>query len=233
MRRVRLPSPAALIALVALFVALGGPAEAARLIKGKDIKRNAITSKHVKKGSLRMSDLSRGATLALTATPANSIASDRIADGTIAAADLAASSVNGSHVADQTLDGADIATNAITADEVATNSIQTDEVEDGRLRARDVGSFVGTLALNFPAIDVTECAFIDADVAAVASVTPPLSMNDDVVLVTPPASFPDDTLALSAAPSSATKLRVRVCNFNGAGAIDLPPLTYRYISFDF
>jgi hypothetical protein len=232
MRRVRLPSPAALIALVALFVALGGPAEAAKLIKGKDIKRNAIRSKHVKNGSLRLSDLSQGATLALTATPANSIGSDRIADGSIAGADLAAGSVNGSHVADQSLEGADIATNAISADEVAPNSIQGDEVEDGRLKARDVGSFVGTLALDFPAIAIGDCASIDADVTAVATVTPPLSMGDDVVLVTPPASFPDDALALSAAPSSATKLRVRICNFSGAGTVDVPSMTYRYISFD-
>ena len=47
MRRVPLPSPAALIALVALFVALGGPAQAARLITGKDIQKNTITSKQI------------------------------------------------------------------------------------------------------------------------------------------------------------------------------------------
>ena len=57
-------------------------------------------------------------------------------------------------------------------------------------------------------------------------------MGDHIVLVTPPASFPDDALALSAAPSAATKIRVRICNLNDAGAIDLPSLTYRYISFD-
>jgi hypothetical protein len=232
MRRVRLPSPAALIALVALFVALGGPAEAARLITGKDIKKNAISSKHVKNRSLRVLDLSRGAVSRLTATPPGSIGSDKIADGSIAGVDLAGASVNSSHVVDQSLQGVDIATNAVSADEIAPNSIQGDEIEDGRLGARDVGSFVGTLSLDFPSLNPGACAFVDADVAALASATPPFSVADDIVLVTPPAAFPDDALALSAAPSSATKIRVRACNLNGAGAVDLPSLTYRYISFD-
>ncbi len=232
MRRVRLPSPATLIALAALFVALGGPAEAARLIKGKDIKRNTITSKQIKNGSLRVADLSSGAAATLTTTPPSSIGSDRIADGSIAGADLAGASVNSSHVVDQSLAGVDIAANAVSADEIAPNSIQGDELEDGRLGARDVGSFVGTLALDFPPLDTGECGFLDADVAALAVATPPFSVADDIVLVTPPASFPDDKLALSAGPAGATKIRVRVCNLNGAGAIDVPSLTYRYISFD-
>jgi hypothetical protein len=232
MRRVHLPSPAALIALVALFVALGGPAEAARLIKGKDIKKNTITSKQIKNGSLRLADLSSGAATTLTATPPGSIGSGEIADGSIAGADLAGASVNSSHVVDQSLEGADIATNAVSTDEIAPNSIQGDELEDGRLGARDVGSFVGTLALDFPPLGAGACAFHDADVAALAAATPPFSVSDDIVLVAPPASFPDDALALSAAPAGATKIRVRVCNINGAGAVDLPSLTYRYISFD-
>ena len=232
MPRVRMPSPTSLIAVVALFVALGGPAQAARLITGNDIKKNTVTSKQIKNRSLGVVDLSRGAARRLTATPPNSIGSDKIANGSIAGADLAGASVNSSHVVDQSLQGVDIATNAVSADEIAPNSIQGDELEDGRLGARDVGSFVGTLSLDFPALAVGGCAFVDADVAALAAATPPFSVADDIVVVTPPASFPDDALALSAAPSAPTKVRVRVCNLNGAGAVDVPSLIYRYISFD-
>ena len=39
------PSPALLIALLALFVALGGPAQAARLLSGKDIKNRSLTTR--------------------------------------------------------------------------------------------------------------------------------------------------------------------------------------------
>ena len=56
----RLPRFGSVIALIALFVALGGPAEAARLISGKDIKKNSITAKQVKQRSLRGTDLRQG-----------------------------------------------------------------------------------------------------------------------------------------------------------------------------
>jgi hypothetical protein len=228
-----MPSPGTLIALVALFVALGGPAEAAKLISGKDIKKNAITSKHVKNRSLAVGDLSNAAVRALGATPANSVGTVQIVDGSIAAADIAPNSLGSGQIADQSLGGVDIATSAVSSDEIAPNSIQDDEVSDGRLGARDVGSFVGTVPIDFPAVGVDACQFFDADVAAVAATNPPRSVGDDAVIVTPPGSFPDDKLILTAAPVGPTKVRVRICNFNGAEAIDLPSLNYRYISFDF
>jgi hypothetical protein len=52
MRRVKLPSPAMVIACVALIAAIGGSAYAASKINGKDIKRNTVTGKQVKEGSL-------------------------------------------------------------------------------------------------------------------------------------------------------------------------------------
>jgi hypothetical protein len=52
------PSPAMIVALVALMAGLGGSAIASSLITGKQIARNAITSKHVKDGSLTLADLS-------------------------------------------------------------------------------------------------------------------------------------------------------------------------------
>ena len=59
--RPRRPTAGTLIALVALFVALGGPAEAARLINGKLIKRGTIRSAQVKDRSLTTRDLSSAA----------------------------------------------------------------------------------------------------------------------------------------------------------------------------
>ena len=52
------PSPALIVALVALMTGLGGSAIAASLITGKQIANDAITSRHVKNGSLKTSDLS-------------------------------------------------------------------------------------------------------------------------------------------------------------------------------
>jgi hypothetical protein len=64
--RIRRPSPAMVVAMLALLVALGGSAgadpvgEVSALIRGKSIAANAITSKHVKNRSLRSVDFARG-----------------------------------------------------------------------------------------------------------------------------------------------------------------------------
>ena len=46
----RRPSPAMVVALIALFVALGGPAQAKRVIDGGSIRKGTITSKQIKNG---------------------------------------------------------------------------------------------------------------------------------------------------------------------------------------
>jgi hypothetical protein len=52
------PSPAMIVALAALMAGLGGTAIARTLITGKDIANDAITSRHVKDGSLQTKDFS-------------------------------------------------------------------------------------------------------------------------------------------------------------------------------
>ena len=59
--RSRIPSPAMLVALLALFVALGGSSYAAfklpkASVGNKQLKKNAVTSSKVKPGALRLSD---------------------------------------------------------------------------------------------------------------------------------------------------------------------------------
>lgn len=65
-RRLRLPSPALLVAFAALFVASSGTAVAAKLITGKQIANNSIAGADVKNGSLQGKDLSAKARAALT-----------------------------------------------------------------------------------------------------------------------------------------------------------------------
>ena len=54
---VRRPSAAMLVALLALFVALGGPAQAKHLINGKDIRKGTVASKQIKDRSITERDL--------------------------------------------------------------------------------------------------------------------------------------------------------------------------------
>ncbi len=55
--RSRRPSPAMIVALIALFVALGGSSYAALRVTGKNVKNSSLTGKDVKNNSLTGSDV--------------------------------------------------------------------------------------------------------------------------------------------------------------------------------
>lgn len=55
----RAPSPALIVSILALFVALSGSAYAAVKINGKNIKKGTVTSTQIKNGTITKSDLSK------------------------------------------------------------------------------------------------------------------------------------------------------------------------------
>ena len=57
MARFSRPSPALVISLIALFVALGGTGYAALKVTGKNVKNRSLTGKDVKKNSLRGTEI--------------------------------------------------------------------------------------------------------------------------------------------------------------------------------
>lgn len=71
--RLRAPSPAMAVAVVALFVALGGTSFAV-----VSLQRNSVLSKHIRKGQVKRSDIAKSA-----------VDSARVKDGSITGADLA------------------------------------------------------------------------------------------------------------------------------------------------
>ena len=89
-KMLRRPSPAMVVALLALFVGLGGPAEARKLIDGKLLRKGSVTSRAIKNGSLATADLSSAVIRSLTATPADSVRSAQIVDGQVLTPDIGA-----------------------------------------------------------------------------------------------------------------------------------------------
>ena len=134
----RMPSPATVIASVALFVAVGGPAEAAKLLDGAKIKRGTVTSKQVKDRSLAVRDLSTGARRSLTRTPARSVGTAQLLEGSVGAAQLTPGSVTaaaltpdsvtGANIIDKQVGNADLADSAVTAGKIATGSVRKSEI---------------------------------------------------------------------------------------------------------
>ena len=92
------PSPSMIVAMAALFVALGGAAYA-----GVTLSKNSVTSATIKNGAVKSADL---ANLAVTNTKLknNAVNSAKVKDG----------SLTGLDVADGSLNGGDLAAGAIT-----------------------------------------------------------------------------------------------------------------------
>src|SRR5918999_5731590 len=136
MRSVRSSAPM-VVALLALFVALGGPAQAKRLINGSDIKRGTVSSKQLKDRSVAERDLARKTVRALRATPNRSIGAAKLADGAVTARSLAPDSVSTGHVGDNTLGAADLAVNGVGTDEIAENAVGQSEIRGNGVAAAE------------------------------------------------------------------------------------------------
>lgn len=96
----RMPSPALVVALAALVVAMSGAAIALpgkNSVKSNDIAKNSVKSKQIKADAVKTKHLSDG-----------SVTAEAIADGAVGAGKLAADSVNGSKVANGSLSADDI-----------------------------------------------------------------------------------------------------------------------------
>jgi hypothetical protein len=211
------------VALVALFVALGGPAQAKRLIDGGSIRKNTITSRQIKNGSVAKADLTKGAVRSLTTTPPGSVRSAQIADGSVLAPDLGAGAVGPGQ----------LATGAVTASKLAGDSVGGGSVANGSLQTVDIGSFTGSVNVDFLPFDAGDrrCQVAEAPAAPTGG-SPNLA--DDVVAVSPPSGW-SDFLVVTGKPAPGNVIRIVACWSMPSGSPtppDPPPTTFRYVTFD-
>lgn len=95
----RLPSPTTVIALVALFVALGGTALA--------LKRDSVRSQHIVDGQVKTADIADGA-ITNTRIKDGAVTSDDIRDGDLNGDDYGMGSVETEHIGNETITSSDI-----------------------------------------------------------------------------------------------------------------------------
>jgi hypothetical protein len=237
----RKPSPTTVIALVALFVALGGPAKAAKLISGSKLKNNSVTSAKIRNHTLSSADIRRSTLNSLKRT-GSTVTSGNIVDGTIQLEDMGFGSVTGNQVVDHSLAGVDLAPDSISATEIATGTIGAtelgadsvlnkslkdgavsktklakdavaeSEVRDGSLTAKDVGAASGSLTVALGSLAAQSCKTQAFDQT--------IELGGGIVLVNAPA---DGLLAtarvIDAAPPNADKIQVQVCNPTAAPVV--------------
>jgi hypothetical protein len=123
----RLPSPALVIACVALFVSLGGVSYglATGSIDSREIKNNAVSSKDVRNNTVRSTDV-RNNTMRTFDIRNNEVRGFDIRNSSVRGRDVAFNTLSGADISEGTLakvpsaTTADTATTATTANSVAT-----------------------------------------------------------------------------------------------------------------
>jgi hypothetical protein len=243
--RLRRPSAPLVIALLALFVALGGPAQAAKLINGAKIKRGTVASKQIKDRSVKLRDLSPAAVAALTAPRANSVGPDQLAenavttraiapgavltgnvsDNSLTAADLGTNSVGADEVADNAVGQSEIRVNGVSSSEIMDNSIDGTEVVDGGLSIRDVARQVGTLQWPIGALDPGAC---EVKVVPVTGIR----IAGDHVLISPVTAWPDALVYTVNGTNREGDFKVTACN-RGGGRVPEASYTFNYAVLGF
>jgi hypothetical protein len=229
-----------LVAVLALFVALGGPAQAARLINGSTIKPGTVTSKQLKDGSIKVRDLDSSAVRTLLSTADGSITvaklgedsvttsalapgsvlTGSVGDNSLTAADLATNSVGTDEVADNAIGQSEIRNNGVAASEIADNSIDGGEIVDGGLSIRDVARQVGTLEWPVGSLDPNKC---DTKWVPITGI----EIAGDFVVISPTSAWPRDLVYTVNGTSSQTEFKVQACN-RGTLAVAAAKYVFNY-----
>ena len=242
------------VALIALFIALDGPATAAHLIDGATIKGNSISNRQVRNGTLGTQDLSKRAIAALKVTPSKSVGPAQLRDGAVTSKAIAGKAVDASKLADGAVgntqlagksvdagklsDGAvgptQIAPDAVTSSKVADGSIGASAIADGGLQTRDLGDFYGTVQVDFHPFLPDTCQFAPIDPPTPSAPGQNNMIADDVVSVSPSTSGWPDPVIVTGNPGANNTIRIVACRIgsDGPAEIDPPLTTFQYVAFD-
>jgi hypothetical protein len=219
-----------LVALLALFVALGGPAQAKHLVNGKDIRRGTVSTAQIKDRTVAVRDLAPSTVRALLATPGGSITWDKLAGGAIGTYAIADGSVGAADIADGAVGGAELADGAVSGAKVA----------DGSLTAADIARFSGAfriLAEDLGTIKAHECW--SREPRGLAPEAAGADISQDALLVVPRGSFNGQVFSFNYKtsapnpndPGAAGRFVLTLCNRTNADETP-PSIAFSYIVFD-
>ena len=208
-----------IVALLALFVALGGPAEAARVINGQLLQRGTVTGKAIKNHSIGVRDLSKSSIRQLRSTPAGSVTEAQLANDAVTPGKLAPGAVRSAAIAHGGVSAGNLANGAVGSLQTLDNSLTGNDIADGGLSANDIGRFWGHFSVvlgrdkaqqDHP-IMPGECW--SGEPVGLAAERAGANINSDVVLVTPGPEWPDKKLSLTVRQSNnASRFVLIACN---------------------
>ena len=160
------PSPAMAVALLALFIALGGVSYAVATVDSSDIVNGSIRSKDIKRQTITTADVKLN-TLVGKNILNNTIRTEDIRNGTIESIDVANGSLNTLDVFNGSLFGVDVANNALTGLDIdestlgqvnsAANAATVSTVRTIPVTTRDESGGSQVLATSGPFSILGEC----------------------------------------------------------------------------
>jgi hypothetical protein len=215
-----------LVALLALFVALGGPAQAQKLINGADIRAGTVRSKQLKDRTIALRDLNPVVVRQLRLTPDNSITESQLATGAVTGTKLGAGAVG----------AAKLAAGAVSAVAIADGAVNGAKVADGSLTTADVARFAGRFtitATNLGPIAAHTCWH--GEPQGLAPELAGADISRDALLVTPLGTgFDDLSLTLTTRTSGGSHFVLALCNVGSMDPVDPPVngIAFGYVVFD-
>jgi hypothetical protein len=225
------PSLPLVVASIALFVALGGPAHAQRFINGKLLRKGTVTTRAVKNRSLQVQDLSRRAERSLRSTANNSITEAKLANSSVTPGKLAPGAVGTAALADRSVGAIDLGTHSVGAAALADGSVTGPKVADGSLDARDLGRYSGRFRVDLPE-DIPARGCWSGEPIGLAPELAGADISQDLVLVTPGDSWPEDRLTFMASNSAnPSRFVLAACNPT-EHAVGRFAATFRYLVID-
>jgi hypothetical protein len=217
----RLPSPAFVLALIALIAGLGGAAYAVTLkknqVKTRNIAPGAVTGNRIDAGAVKPQKLRDGAVIA-----------SKLAGGAVTTAAIADNAVNRTQIANDAINRQKIAAQAVGTPKIANGAVENAKLADGAVSAAKLAPqsvtsasvlLAFTSAQDGGALAAGECARLPIVAAGV--------QPGDSVVVTPPATFPAEVVV--SADTAANEVGLRLCALS---AIDPPVADFRFLVID-
>jgi hypothetical protein len=191
----RRPSAALVVALVALFVALGGPAEAGRLITGKQVKDRSLQGRDLSRKAVRELRKTPRASVGERALVNGAVTNAKLRDGSVTAVKLAPTAVGAAQLAPGAVGPRELRAGAAGAGQIADGAINGAKVADGSLDSRDVTRFSGRFRVTVPSVGVGNCW--SGEPVGLAPEQANADISGDLVLVTPDEAWPERQLSFT------------------------------------
>jgi hypothetical protein len=230
--RPRRPSAALVVALIALFVALGGPAQGARLITGQQVKNRSLTTQDLSRKAIRQLRKTPASSIGESALQNGAVSNRRLRDGAVTAVKLAPASVGAAQLAPGAVGTRELRGGAAGTAQIADAAVTGAKIADASLDSRDIGRSSGRFRVTVPKVAPNDCW--SGEPVGLAPEVAGADISGDLVLVTPDAAWPEEQLAFTVRGSAnRSRFVLAGCNVsNTASPSPLDGVGFRYVVID-